>query len=127
MAEKSEIDSSADDDRVEALARELAEKLRAMPNRGELTDYAVSILKESNEDAGQADQARASREAQNKRDPFNPIAFGIPLLVIGLVLCATGLLMGPGLAVIAIAIAMVAWGLVVSVFSRAFVRKRKTQ
>jgi hypothetical protein len=119
---KQDEESQSSDEGVEALARELAERLRAMPNRQELTDYAVSILKESNEDAGQAEQAVISREAASKRDPFNPIAFGIPLLVIGAVLCATGILVGPGLGVMAIALLMVLWGVIVSVFSRVWDR-----
>ncbi len=54
----------------------------------------------------------------SKGDPFNPIAFGIPLLVIGVVLCATGILIGPGLGVIGIGVLMVLYGLVVSLFTR---------
>ena len=84
MAEsnKTAPDSRSNDDRVEALAKDLAERLRAMPNRQELTDYAVSILKESNENAGQSEQAAAMVERAARNDPFNPIAFAIPLLVI---------------------------------------------
>jgi len=110
--------SEANDERVEQLARELADRLRDMPNRQELTDYAVSLLKESNEDADQADLVRTSAERTAKNDPFNPIAFAIPLFVIGLVLCATGILIGPGLGVMGIAALMVIYGLVVSFFSR---------
>jgi len=113
-----EQDSQADEDRVEELARELAERLRSMPNRQELTDYAVSLLKESNEDAGASEQAAAMVERAARNDPFNPIAFAIPLLVIGAVLCATGILFGIGLAVIGIAVLMVLWGLIVSFFGR---------
>lgn len=113
-----ESGSQADDERVEELARELAERLRSMPNRQELTDYAVSLLKESNEDAGASEQAAAMVERARRNDPFNPIAFAIPLLVIGAVLCATGILFGIGLAVIGIAVLMVLWGLLVSFFSR---------
>lgn len=113
-----ESGSQADDERVEELARELAERLRSMPNRQELTDYAVSLLKESNEDAGASEQAAAMVERARRNDPFNPIAFAIPLLVIGAVLCATGILFGIGLAVIGIAVLMVLWGLIVSFFSR---------
>jgi hypothetical protein len=123
---KQDDESQGQDEGVEALARELAERLRAMPNRQELTDYAVSILKESNEDAGQAEQAVLSREAASKRDPFNPIAFGIPLFVIGAILCATGILIGPGLGVMAIALLMVLWGVIVSLFSRVFHRTPRT-
>ncbi len=123
---KQDGESPSADDAVEELARELAERLRAMPNRQELTDYAVSILKESNEDAGQVEQAEQSREAASKRDPFNPIAVGIPLLVIGAVLCATGILAGPGLGVVAIALLMVVWGIIVSFF-RGSAPKSKSQ
>ena len=111
-------DSQANDERVEALAKALADRLRAMPNRQELTDYAVSILKESNEDAGQSEQAAAMADRAAKNDPFNPIAFAIPLLIIGAVLCATGILAGVGLGVIGIAVLMVLWGLIVAFFSR---------
>jgi hypothetical protein len=113
-----ESDSQADEERVEELAKELAERLRAMPNRQELTDYAVSLLKESNEDAGASEQAAAMVERAARNDPFNPIAFAIPLLVIGAVLCATGILAGIGLGVIGIAVLMVLWGLIVAFFSR---------
>lgn len=113
-----ESDSQTDEDRVEELARELAERLRAMPNRQELTDYAVNLLKESNEDAGASEQAAAMVERAARNDPFNPIAFAVPLLVIGAVLCATGILAGIGLGVIGIAVLMVLWGLIVAFFSR---------
>jgi hypothetical protein len=115
---KPDSDSQADDERVEQLAKELADRLRAMPNREELTDYAVSLLKESNEDAGASEQAAAMVERAAKNDPFNPIAFAIPLLVIGAVLCATGILAGIGLGVIGIALVMVLWGLIVGFFGR---------
>jgi hypothetical protein len=103
---------------VEALANELAEKLRNLKNRDELTDYAVSLLRESNEEAGQHEHQQRMVAKASKGDPFNPIAFGIPLLVIGVVLCATGILIGPGLGVIGIGVLMVLYGLVVSIFSR---------
>ncbi len=114
----SDPDSRTNDERVEALAKELADRLRTMPNRQELTDYAVSILKESNEDAGASEQAAAMVERAAKNDPFNPIAFAIPLLVIGAILCATGILAGVGLGVIGIALLMVLWGLIVAFFAR---------
>src|ERR1700693_5299695 len=103
---------------VEELAKELADKLRALKNRDELTDYAVSLLRESNEEADQKEYQQRTVARASKGDPFNPIAFGIPLLVIGVVLCATGILIGPGLGVIGIGVLMVLYGLVVSVFSR---------
>jgi Flp pilus assembly protein TadB len=117
VAEDDRTDSTVEDSEVEALAKQLADKLRDAPNRDELTDYAVSLLRESNEEASQQETAQRGI-AKASRDPFNPIAFGIPLLVIGLVLCATGILVGPGLGVIAIALLMVLYGVVVSLFSR---------
>jgi hypothetical protein len=111
-------DSEEQDRDVEELARALAERIRAMPNRHEMTDYAVSLLKESSEDTDQAELARDTKEMVRRSDPFNPIAFGIPLFVIGAVLAMTGLLTGIGMLVIAIAIVMVLYGLVVSLLFR---------
>jgi hypothetical protein len=113
-----------DDQRVEELAKELADRLRAMPNRAELTDYAISLLRESAEDANQAEQARQSAERAEANEPFNPLAFAIPLLVIGAVLCATGILVGPGLAIIGIAVLMGLYGLALAMFSRGGERKK---
>lgn len=106
----------AGEQNIEKLAKELASRLRSMPNREELTDYAVALLRESNEELSQEERARRALAKASKADPFNPIAFGIPLLVIGAVLCATGILAGPGIGVIAIAVLMVLYGLVVSLF-----------
>lgn len=115
--DKSSDETAADSD-VEQLAKELADKLRSLKNRDELTDYAVSLLRESNEEADQKEHQKRGVARASKGDPFNPIAFGIPLLVIGAVLCATGILIGPGLGVIGIGVLMVLYGLVVSIFSR---------
>src|SRR5580700_11091067 len=119
-AEKSAAmrDEEATDREIEDLAKELADKLRSLKNRDELTDYAVSLLKESNEEADQKEYQKRTVARASKGDPFNPIAFGIPLLVIGAVLSATGILIGPGLGVIGIGVVMVLYGLVVSMFSR---------
>ncbi len=129
MAEsnKPDSDSQENDERVEQLAKELAERLRALPNRQELTDYAVSVLKESNEDAGAADQAAAMVARAARNDPFNPIAFAIPLFVVGAILCATGILAGVGLGIIGIALLMLLWGLIVAFFSRFRREKSKPQ
>ena len=115
--------AAADEKRVEELTVELAARLRAMPNRAELTDFAVSILRESAEDADHAEQARISVEKAGKGDAFNPIAFAIPLFVIGAVLCATGILIGPGLGIIGIALLMGLYGLGVAMFSRRATRR----
>lgn len=124
---KPDSDSQENDERVEQLAKELAERLRALPNRQELTDYAVSVLKESNEDAGAADQAAAMVARAARNDPFNPIAFAIPLFVVGAILCATGILAGVGLGIIGIALLMLLWGLIVAFFSRFRREKSKPQ
>jgi Flp pilus assembly protein TadB len=125
-AEKSaaQRDEESTDREIEDLAKELADKLRSLKNRDELTDYAVSLLRESNEDADHKEYQQRTVARASKGDPFNPIAFGIPLLVIGVVLCATGILIGPGLGVIGIGVLMVLYGLVVSVFSR---RTKRTE
>jgi acyl transferase domain-containing protein len=62
---KPDSDSQANDERVEELAKELADRLRAMPNRQELTDYAVSLLKESNEDAGTSERRATIRSTRS--------------------------------------------------------------
>jgi len=118
QSDEAQAQAEADDRDVEDLAKELADKLRKLKNRDELTDYAVSLLKESNEEADQKEYQKRTVARASKGDPFNPIAFGIPLLVIGAVLSATGILIGPGLGVIGIGIVMVLYGLVVSMFSR---------
>jgi hypothetical protein len=111
-------DDEGSDREIEDLAKELATRLRNLKNREELTDYAVSLLRESAEEADQRDYQKRTVTRASKGDPFNPIAFGIPLLVIGVVLCATGILIGPGLGVIGIGVLMVLYGLVVSLFTR---------
>src|SRR5262249_43137744 len=109
----SDAEGDADERSVEDLAKELAGKLRNLKNRDELTDYAVTLLRESNEEASQKDYQQRTVVRASKGDAFNPVAFGIPLFVIGLVLCATGILVGPGLAIIAVAVLMVLYGIVI--------------
>jgi hypothetical protein len=101
--------SDADERQVEELARELAGRLRSMDSRQELTDYAVSLLRESAEEANQEEQARVSVERAASGN-LNTIAFGLPLGVIGVVLCATGILAGPGLIILGAAAVMVIYG-----------------
>ncbi|HKN01771.1 MAG TPA: hypothetical protein VJX23_14735 [Candidatus Binataceae bacterium] len=113
-----ETQSEANDRSVEEMARVLADRLRAMPNRQEMTDYAVSLLRESNEEADQAELAQDSKTKAGRGDPFNPIAFAIPLFVVGAVLMATGILAGPGIGVMIIAAVMFLYGILVSLLSR---------
>jgi hypothetical protein len=110
--------SDADERQVEELARELARRLRGMKSRQELTDYAVSMLRDSAEEAHQEEQARGSVERAAKIGSVNTVAFGLPLAVIGLVLCATGILAGPGLIILGAAVLMVVYGLGAAVFIR---------
>ncbi len=81
-----------------------------MNSRQELTDYAVAMLRESAEEANQEEQARESVERAAKIGNPNTIAFGLPLGVIGAVLCATGILAGPGLIILGAAVIMVLYG-----------------
>jgi hypothetical protein len=107
-----------DERQVEELAQELARRLRGMKGRQELTDYAVSLLRDSAEEAHQEEQARQSVERAAKVGSLNTLAFGLPLGVIGLVLCATGILAGPGLIILGVAALMVVYGLVAALFFR---------
>ncbi len=118
MVDSSKVDAAAESETqsAEELARELADRLRGLANRRELTEYAVSLLRESAEDAEHAEQSREGVAKAAQGDAFNPIAFGIPLGVVGVVLCTTGILIGPGLIVLAMAGLMVMWGLAVPIF-----------
>ena len=89
-----------------------------MNSRQELTDYAVAMLRESAEEANQEEQARESVQRASKVGNINTIAFGLPLGVIGLVLCATGILAGPGMIILGAAAVMVAYGMVTAMFIR---------
>jgi hypothetical protein len=110
--------SDPDERQVEELARELAHRLRGMKSRQELTDYAVSVLRDSAEEAHQEEQARQSVERAAKVGSLNTVAFGLPLGVIGLVLCATGILAGPGLIILGVAVLMVVYGMAAALFFR---------
>jgi hypothetical protein len=110
--------SDADERQVEELARELARRLRGMDSRQELTDYAVAMLRESAEEAHQEEQARESVERAAQVGNINTIAFGLPLGIIGLVLCATGILAGPGMIILGAAAVMVAYGVLAALFIR---------
>jgi hypothetical protein len=110
--------SEADERQIEELARELAQRLRGMKSRQELTDYAVSMLRDSAEEANQEEQARGSVERAAKVGSLNTVAFGLPLGVIGLVLCATGILAGPGLIILGAAVLMVVYGMAAAIFTR---------
>jgi hypothetical protein len=127
---KSAEESEGESKRIEELATELAERLRDSPDRAELTDYAVNILRESAEEAAHQQQAEEMRQAAGKtggRAAFNPIALAIPLFVIGAVLAATGILIGPGLGLIGLAVLTALYGVGAALFSgmrRAFRSKR---
>jgi hypothetical protein len=89
-----------------------------MKSRQELTDYAVSMLRDSAEEAHQEEQARDSVARAAKVGSVNTVAFGLPLAVIGLVLCATGILAGPGLIILGVAVLMVVYGMAAALFTR---------
>jgi hypothetical protein len=109
---------SQQDREVEQLARELAERIRALPNRHAMIDYAVSLLNQAGRDVPRAEPEREDVAQPRMNDPFDPFAFGIALFALGALLAITGLLTGFGLLMIGIAGAMVLYGLLVSVLSR---------
>ncbi len=76
------------DDRIAALARELATAIKEerRGGRSELRDYAIDVLRESvAEDPSEAPTAHPTAAAAA---PLNPFGLGIPLLLAGAVLAA---------------------------------------
>ena len=103
------------EDRVEDLARELAEAINGaeVPGRpsirGELKDFAISVL----EDAVVSPATVVVATVETAGARFNPLAMGIPLLFAGGVLV---FLFPPvGMMLFAASAVMIVWGLAVSV------------
>lgn len=79
-------DGDALDSRVEQLTRELAEAINDAEagGRAVMRDYAIDLLRDSvGSDSTAGEDAFAAGAA---RPPLNPFAFGIPVLLIGVVL-----------------------------------------
>jgi hypothetical protein len=94
------------EERIEGLAAEIVELIEsgAAESRRDLRDLAIGFLRER-QDAGanETPVATAARVA-----PFNPIALGIPLLLVGVVLL--GLFPPVGLLIAFFAVVMLVWG-----------------
>jgi hypothetical protein len=106
------------EDRVEDLARELVVTINGAdvpgrPNlRGDLRDFAISLLQDS---IASSEPAELTRGAETERG-FNPIAMGIPLFFAGGVLF---FLFPPvGMMLFAASGAMIVWGVMVSLVAR---------
>ncbi len=108
------VEDRAADDRIAALARELATAIKEerRGGRGELRDYAIDVLRESvAEDAGEAQPALATVAAVA---PLNPFGLGLPLLLAGAVLA--GIFPPVGLLLLAGGILACAAGVVMALF-----------
>lgn len=77
-------DADGVDSRVEQLARELAEAINQTGSGGRVVmrDFAIDVLRES---VG-SEVADMPAAPAGDRTPLNPFAFGIPVLLIGVVL-----------------------------------------
>jgi hypothetical protein len=109
--------------RVEALAGEIAALINTSRGgeRNDLRDLALSIVREevrSGEEAG--DEPELERAPAK---PFNTVAMGIPVFLVGAVM--TVLFPPMGLLLCAVALALIGWGVAVSVFSRRGGRPRE--
>jgi hypothetical protein len=106
------------EDRVEDLAREIIKtvneaEVAERPNiRAELKDFAISLLQDS---IAPVEPVSAVAE-ESAGATFNPLAMGIPLLLVGAVLF---FLFPPvGMMLFAVAVLMVVWGLFASLVRR---------
>jgi hypothetical protein len=79
-----ERDREAADARIAALARELASAINSSESAGRevMRDYAIDIVREG---VAPAEQQPAP-PTEEPAGPFNPFAFGIPILLVGGVL-----------------------------------------
>lgn len=101
--------------RVEALAGEIAELINTSQGeeRNDLRDLALSIVRE--EVRSGAESAEQHEIDEKPQGPFNPIAMGIPIFLLGALLF---FLFPPmALALFALAGLMVAWGVAAMLFA----------
>jgi len=106
------------EDRIEDLARALADTINeaevaGRPGiRGELRDVAISVL----QDGVALPEPESVTAPETAGEPFNPLAMGIPFVLLGVVLF---FLFPPvGMALLAAAAAMIVWGLLASLWTR---------
>jgi hypothetical protein len=106
------------EDRIEDLAREIAETINQATDvpgrpdiRGELKDFAIHLLQDSVVTAEPAAEVVTSSDAT-----FNPLGMGIPLFFAG---CVLVFLFPPvGMMMFAGSIVMIVWGLLASMRRR---------
>jgi hypothetical protein len=102
------------DAKVEELTRQLADVVHSagVEGRQDLRDYAIGLLKEETEFA-EAPSAQAARPASSASNPL-----GIALLL-GLVSLPLLLIFAPvGLTMLAVAVVLGVWGIVLGLFHR---------
>lgn len=106
------------EERVEGLTLEIARAINQAEDperpaiRSELTEFAISVLKE----AVMLPEQSAAEPIANDASRFNPLGMGIPLVFAGSVLI---FLFPPmGVVLFTVAIVMIAWGLVASAVTR---------
>jgi len=108
-----ETDDRALDRSVLALAREIADAINAGPIEGRdvLREMAVNAVRDQV-------QIVALQQPESKRrgGSFNPLAIGIPLVLVGAVLVA--LFPPVGILMFGTAAVMVVWGVLATVFAR---------
>ena len=106
------------EERVEDLARALADTINeaevaGQPGiRNDLRDVAISVL----QDVVVLPEPQPVGAPASSNEPFNPIAMGIPFVLLGVVLF---FLFPPvGMALLVAAAAMIVWGVLASLWSR---------
>ena len=104
------------DSEIEELTRQIAAVVgrAGVESRQDLRDYAIGLLKEETEFA----QAPAAPVAITDASRFNPLAIAFLLVLVALPLLLSIVFFPVGLAVLALAAIMGAWGVLATVFSR---------
>jgi hypothetical protein len=100
--------------RIEGLAAEIAGLIESgsAESRRDLCDLAVGLVRERTAGVEIPPPAQGTASAA----PFNPIAFSIPLLLVGFVL--VGIFPPVGLLILLFALVTLAWGLVAALLFR---------
>jgi VIT1/CCC1 family predicted Fe2+/Mn2+ transporter len=104
------------DRQVEDLSRRIAEVVNsAGPEaRDDLREYAIGLLKEETERT----DVDAATTAARSTPPFNPLAIALLLVLAALPLLLSIVFAPVGIAVLALAAVMGAWGVLATVFRR---------
>jgi hypothetical protein len=112
-----EKDDRALDRSVLTLAREIADKINAGPIEGRdvLREMAVNAVRDQVEVV-----VPPPPESKPGQTSFNPLAIGIPLVLVGAVLVA--LFPPVGLLMFGVAAVMAIWGVLATLFARGYSR-----